>query len=381
MVTLLVGCNEDDASTFPFDPSALHGPLAITVLPGTTLALVVSTNFDFSNSANDPKAPGGAIHPVDLTTNQLITTEAVQIPNFAGQIAVDPGQNRLFLADRDNDEVRVYSYLVPGADGSPIDISFELAFDVGDDPFGMLIATPANFPIRKLFVGNILTSDLSVVDAETLSVFDLNPDDGDREALRLNDIAVGSLNLSGQAVRPNRMVPFGIDELFLMSTSTSGLLFVIDAKDNGLEAVVNLRSLAGSPILNGMAVTPTRSVFVASQGAEGLLLLDLSGIRDNGVDNEVVPVPLIQFIPTGSSIEDVKISADNTKIYAASFSRNSVLVLNAVNGFFITEIGVGQGPTELALNNAGTQLLVTNFLSDSISVINTATDTVSATIR
>ena len=378
---VLAGCSGEDS--FTFDSSSLHGPLSITTIPGTSLALVVSTNFDFSNSASNPDEDGGAIHPIDLATMELLTDEAVQIPNFGGQLSIDPVSEKLFLADRNNDALRVFDYSVPGSNGRPIDIVLDSVVDLNlsEDPFPILLINPAGASFRKLYVANVFTGDLNLINADSLALIDLDPDNTDREALPLDEFALGSINFENQIIRPNRLIPFGTDDLFLISTSFSGLLYIIDAKDDQLEAIINLQTIAGVPDLNGVAITPSKMAYIASHGIEGIIVLDLSGVTDNGINAEELLPPLVQTIATGSEIEDLEVSMDGSKIYAANFSRNSLLVLDATTGFILTETTVGQGPTELALSPDGSELLITNFLSNSVSVIDTATDTVKATIR
>jgi YVTN family beta-propeller protein len=346
VVCVFFGCSGGD--NFSFDATSLHGPLSITVIPGSDIALVVSTNFDFANSFDDPQANGGAIHPID-----------------------------------DNDELRIFRYAVPGSNGTPIDIVFESTVDLGlgEDPFPIILTSPVGAAFRKLYIANVLTGDLSLINADSLDVIDLDPDDSKSEALPLDQFALGSINFENQLIRPNRLVSFATDDLFLISTSFSGLLYVIDAKDNELEAIINLESIAGAPNLNGIAITPTKQAFIASHGVGGIVVLDLSGLSDNGINAEEIVPPLVQTISTGSEIEDLEVSMDGSKVYAANFSRNSILVLDSVTGFVLAETSVGQGPTELALSNDGTELLVTNFLSDSVTVLDTATDLVKATIQ
>ncbi len=376
---LLSGCEAD--STFVFNPDNLHGPLGITIVPTANIALVVSTNFDFANSASDPQEPGGAIHVIDLTTNTLVPAATVQLPNFGGQISVDVANKRIFVADRDNDLLRIYKYDIPGTDGNLISIALETTLEVGEDPFSLLLTAPTGTAFRKLFVANVFTDDLSLIDADSLEIVELNPEDTESEALPLNEISIGSIDFTNQLIRPNRLLAFGSDDLALLSASAAGLIYVIDTKNNAFEAFIDLLELDISPQLNGLAITNEKLVYVASHGIQGVVVLDLSTLSDNGIDNEVIEPSIIQTIPTGSDIEALTLSQDGSKVYAASFTDNSVLVLAAATGFVIKEISVGQGPTEMALTDDGSRLLVTNFLSDQVSVINTTTDTLETTIE
>jgi YVTN family beta-propeller protein len=374
----ITGCETEDK--FTFDATKMHGPLAIKVIPGQSLALVVSTNFDFANSINSPQQAGGILHVIDLTTNLLLPAVSQQINNFAGEISVDATNQRIFLADRSENLVRVYHYNIPNG-GQPIDIVLESSFKTGKDPFALFSTAPTGAAFKKLYVADLKESELSLINTDNLALIDLDPKDVDSETLKLNEVGIGSLSFNGQLIRPNRFTSFGADDLVLLSTSTAGLLFVLDTKNDRFEAFINLQSLVASPQIHGMAITAGKLAYLASHSIEGILVLDLSGLSDNGVDNEVIIPPLVQTILTGSKIEAMLVSADGTRIYAANYSRNSVLVLDAVTGFINKEIPVGIGPAEMTLNDSGTQLLVTNYLGDSVSIIDTATDALVTTIQ
>lgn len=371
---------------FVFDPNGLHGPVDIAIIPGADIALVVSTNFDFSNSQSDPRQDGGALHVIDLNTFTLQPDSAAQLPNFGGEAVLDTTNQRVFVADRNGrdgssrDRVQVFDYSIPGTGSKVIDLDANSFLEVGLDPFSVFLIAPTGSSIRKLFAANVLSGDLSLVDADTLSVIDLAPRETDTEALQLDDIGVGSVSFAGVVVRPNRIVPLGRDDLFFISTSLSGLLYVIDAKDNGIEAIYDLREISSSPQNFGMVVNNDR-LFIASQGMRGVLILDVAGLADNGIDREILQPQLIDFVPTGSLVEGMILSPSGGEIYAANHDRDSVLVLDSTSGVIEDEIAVGQGPTEFAITDDLSRLLVTNFFSDSVTVITIATNTVELTIE
>ena len=375
----------EDEKTFTFNPEGFNGPLEVQMIPNTDLAAVISTNFDFANSISNPEADGGTINIIDTLTRNPLPSSATQIPNFGGRIAFESSGGFAFLADRDNDSVRIFKYSVPGDNGSAISFSLDSVIETGDDPFATFLIRPQGTEFTKLFTGNLGMGDLSLINVDQRTIVDLDPQDGGTESLLLNQLAIGSLDLSGTAVTPNRFTVLGNSgsdqEILLATTSSGGLLLAIDTKDNAIEAVYDLRSLSLAPRLHGIDITADKRAFIASHGIQGIVVLDLSGLTDNGVNNELLPLPFITNIVTGTQIEDVVISNDGRTLYAASFTRNSVLAYSTTNYQLIAEVIVEQGPVGLALTNSGDELYVTNFLNDSVSVLSTTTNTLITTIR
>ncbi|MFI6977374.1 IPT/TIG domain-containing protein [Embleya sp. NPDC050154] len=66
--------------------------------------------------------------------------------------------------------------------------------------------------------------------------------------------------------------------------------------------------------------------------------------------------------------------------YVANSGSNTVSVIDTANNTTTATIPVGSGPYGLAANHAGTRVYVANFGSAGVSVIDTATDTVTGTI-
>lgn len=74
-------------------------------------------------------------------------------------------------------------------------------------------------------------------------------------------------------------------------------------------------------------------------------------------------------------------SGESTKAYIASFNTGKVDVVD-LNSYTVekAKITVGTAPNSAVINPNGTQVMVTNRSSNTVSVINPETDTVVATI-
>jgi YVTN family beta-propeller protein len=73
-------------------------------------------------------------------------------------------------------------------------------------------------------------------------------------------------------------------------------------------------------------------------------------------------------------------AAISTRAYVTNTNSDSVSVIDTATNTVIATIAVGDSPIGVAVNPTGTRAYVTNYLSDSVSVIDTATNTVIATI-
>jgi YVTN family beta-propeller protein len=85
-------------------------------------------------------------------------------------------------------------------------------------------------------------------------------------------------------------------------------------------------------------------------------------------------------IPIGTNPIGVIASADGTKVYVANANSNTVSIINVATNTVIASVVTGSSPYNLALSPDGKNLYVTNNTSNNVSVINTATNLVTATI-
>src|SRR5262245_45823211 len=67
------------------------------------------------------------------------------------------------------------------------------------------------------------------------------------------------------------------------------------------------------------------------------------------------------------------------RAYITNGGSGTVSVIDTASDAVVATIPVGQGPTGVAINRAGTRAWVTNFTDSTVSVIDVATNTVVAT--
>jgi YVTN family beta-propeller protein len=92
-------------------------------------------------------------------------------------------------------------------------------------------------------------------------------------------------------------------------------------------------------------------------------------------------------LDVGTGPLNIAITPDGTKAYVANFSSDTVSVIDvSTNSVLPTVIDVGPGPSFIAITPDGTKAFVTNVGNDdltgsTVSVIDTSTDTVIATVN
>jgi YVTN family beta-propeller protein len=74
-------------------------------------------------------------------------------------------------------------------------------------------------------------------------------------------------------------------------------------------------------------------------------------------------------IPVGSDPRAVAVSPDGAAVYTANFNAGTVSVIDTATNTVIKTITVGDVPVGVAVSPDGTRLYVTNFGDDTVSVL------------
>jgi YVTN family beta-propeller protein len=152
---------------------------------------------------------------------------------------------------------------------------------------------------------------------------------------------------------------------------------VIDTARNTVVATV---PVGGFP--DGVATTPdgTRA-YVTNNFDSNISVIDTAS-------NTVVATIPVGLAPSGITITpDATYSYEQGNrhheplAYVTNAADNTVSVIDTATNKVLATIPVGQDPTGVAITSDGTQAYVTNQLDDSVSVIDTASNTVVATIQ
>jgi len=211
---------------------------------------------------------------------------------------------------------------------------------VGSNPHGVGV-NPAT---QRIYVANMNSNNVSVIDGTTLSVI---------------------------ATIPVGLVPFGVGvnpstNRIYVSNRTDNTLSVIDGATN---LVLTTIGVGTSP--EDVAVNPvTNKIYVANRVSDNVTVI-------NGLTNTVIAT-----IPVGNFANGVSVNTATNRVYVTNFSSDSVSVINGATDTFLTTIPLpgGAQPNGVDVNSSTNRIYVTNFGLGSVSVINGATDTIVATV-
>lgn len=90
------------------------------------------------------------------------------------------------------------------------------------------------------------------------------------------------------------------------------------------------------------------------------------------------PSTLLTSVQSGG--HGICISPDGSRLYCSDPGNSRVVVVNTVTMAVVTNINVGNGPGPIVINSAGTRVYVLNRTANTVSVIDTSNNTVTATI-
>jgi YVTN family beta-propeller protein len=154
-----------------------------------------------------------------------------------------------------------------------------------------------------------------------------------------------------------------------VTNETGGTVSVIDTAANtvvGSAIPVGVRP-------NGIAVNPAGTrVYVTNFGSSAINGNTVSVINIENDTNTVIG----SAIPVGVRPLDVAVNPAGTRVYVTNNTENTVSVIDTATNTVVATITVGSGPREVAVNPAGTRVYVTNNTENTVSVIDTATNTV-----
>jgi YVTN family beta-propeller protein len=384
MFFVFSGCKTEKILSEKFDPAVFNGPIGISIIPGADLALVTNSNFRLEYIS-------GSLTAIDLTQDKIIPESTVALPDFSGDVAVDISLNKIFIPNRVHNSLIVYDYKIPGDGGLPISFTApslpnsisglpnEMLMD--ENPFGIIIANPpAADP--KIFVSSIKEGSVNVINALDLLVVDENPEDDEKIGIPLQSIVSIDERNVNDGVGANRFALSNDSRLAFLTSSRSNYIFVIDLADNKVEGVIDLAKYASKIAgARGILVAPDDRLYVAHRGLGGVIVLDVSDVKDNGLNNEFIEDKFISFIPTGAGPEGIAFDQTGSKLYVCNEEESTVSVIDLASLSVSSTIYLERSPTEIAVNPSSAKAYITNFLSNSVSVIDTNTDLLTGVIK
>ena len=363
---------------------------------------------------------GPAVHAGEAARSAENVTYASPL-----EMLLSPDGARLFVLCQGSEEIRVL-------DAASFAVIKRIA--VGRVPRGFAFSPDG----KRLFVTNSWDDTLSVIDTNTLAVTATWPVSAepssvveDREGKRLfvanrisNDVAV----LNAETGTEEKRLLAGRGASYLAMSPDGKKIYATHVYPNASpyrtapESEITVIDTARAVVVERMPLHAIAGVFHVAFSADGRLgvvaeyhpknLVTLAHLEHGGAFEytitlfgadvgRTVEVPLDELERYASQPFGVAIAPDKSRIYVTSGGSEIVTVidgarllryihahpqpfaqdLSASANYVITRIPVGLNPRGLTLTPDGRKLYVANRLDDSISVIDTRTNRVSATIK
>lgn len=257
---------------------------------------------------------------------------------------------------------------------------------VGSGPWGV-VATPNG---GYVYVANMNDGTVSVISTATNTV--------------LGTIPVGA-GPAGIAVTPNGAFVYvansGASSIFVISTSANAVVATIPLSFSPTEVTISPNGAFAYAVGSGktsMAVINTATNMVeatptlpapddgppvfSSTGATCYIPLFYGYVAVmNTVTNSVSTTWSYNGGAPGIDLNDEAVTLDGSTVYMTAGGFNSVLVISASTGTVTTQIPVTGYPWGVAMSPDGSLLLTANYTGGTVSMIQTSTNTVTATVN
>ena len=272
---------------------------------------------------------GGGITEVNTANNSVIAT--APFPTNANGVVVTPDGQRIYASNRDVGQVTVFD----AATNVPITV---IPVGNGNDNLGLAISPDGSL----VYVANQFSGTVTVIATATNTVV--------------------------------QTIPTGFEPIWI-TFSADGSRAYVSNQASGTVSVVDTAS--GSVIANIFGFS---CPFHSKATLDGSKLLVSSQCDSSLKVVYLASNTIVNSIPTGPNPRGIALTADGTRAYVADWLSNTVDVIDlTAQSNLQTPIVVGLNPWGLAITPGG-KIYTANFGDNTISVIDTATNTVTATL-
>ena len=282
--------------------------------------------------------------------------------------------------------------------------------NVGDQPYGVAVSPNGTkvYVTSRLFLDVTDSWEGDTVEIGTVSVIDTATNNVTASV----NVGVGP---QGVAVSPDGTKVYVTNEG--SDTGAISTVSVIDTATNTVTATVNVGIRP-----RGIAVTPDGTkVYVMNYGSNNISIIDTANdtvtatvnaenpwgiaispdrtkvyVTNNGENVSVIDTAtntVTGTVSVGGLLDGVAVSPDGTKVYVTNgwykgddgpyyaLDIGTVSVIDTATNTITATVGVGSIPSGVAVSPDGTKVYVTNFGSENVSVIDAATNTVTASVN
>jgi len=216
---------------------------------------------------------------------------------------------------------------------------------VGDEPHAVVLSEDGS----RAYVTNFADASVSLVDVPARSA--------------ISTVFVG-LGPRGLALAPG-------GALLFVALETENALTILDSAT--LARVSTVKNVSFAPRTVGFDRTGAQAWVVSVGQTHDVTIVDVA-LAVSDPDHAVLEKIIVDRGPEGLAF-----SLDGTKAWVANAEHDDVSIIS-IPSHLESRVAVGDGPRRVALDPTGARLYVTNELSGTVSVVDTATDSVIGTL-
>ena len=246
-------------------------------------------------------------------------------------------------------------------------------------------AASASSSVPYAYITNYGSNDVSVIDTTTNTVISTVPVGINPTGVAVNKAGTkvyvansGSHNISVIDTDTNKVIstldvganPKGIainsagTNVFITHSNSPDSISYIDTATNNVYSVP-AQVYAGNP--EGIATNPDGTKVYVTNDDGTVSIVNMTSTNSTE-------------IPVGSLPVGIMVNPAGTKVYVANSGSNTVSVIDTDTNAVTATVPVDNAPQEVAINPTGTKAYVTNFGSNTVSVIDTDTNTLISTV-
>lgn len=333
--------------------AALTPSIALAPEASAAVGLHATHEYVFVANADFPAGTNSSVSVVDPLTGRTVRTTTQGLGPGSNAIALSPDHSKIYVA---NFGAAALAHDTQPQTVSVLDVSSGVVrrtLDVGKQPVALAVSTVRH----RAYVVNSGT----VQDPGGVTVIDTDTDEVERT------IVEGVANPAGITLSPDQHRAYVTNE-------STGTVVILDTDTDKVVGQVTLGITDGYP--TGIAASPDgRYVYVANNAAGTISVIDT-------VSASVSGVPL--RVPGFGMPQGVAVTPDGRKLYVTEGGSDEVAVVDLVHGVAQPNtIRVGRNPVGVTIDPAGKKAYVVSASDDhaGLSVLDTATDTVTATLN
>ena len=355
----------------------------IATMPVGTSPLAISISAD-GYTVYVTNANNNTISVINTSTNAVTATVAVG--SFPSAVCVSPDGLKVYVTNEGDNTTSVIN-------ATTYAVMSTIA--VGKSPAGVCVSPDG----REAYVSNNNSNSISVISTATntiISTISVGTQPGTTGNIFANiPTPCGTAPLPTVfSFTPNGTCPGTSIPVFITGENFTDSITAVTVggaavdsfhinSSSSITAYISNGITGKIALVNGKATATSDSVFTFGMGHTAYLYLPDTGdtsVVVYKVETAFAIAPS-NYIKVGNTPSGITSSLDGSNVYVSNIQDNTISVINTITGTVTATIPVGKSPDGLCISPNGATLYVANSKSNTLSMINTATNTILTTLN